>query len=1292
MKKLYLTPLTFFVALWCFGAVNQINSSANGTIIDGYLIVEDFEGATASIGHQIIGGSGTTAINANPSGVGNSLLATNGGYSRWLQLSIILPVGKSLSDYESLYFDIYYGTSGDNTYKDVKYSFNNGSKIDIDKTQNNLGVWKTLSIDVDGLSIGNSFTFEVGYNSNQGGNFRIDNIKLSGAVPDGNVFTVTLNPGTGTCAFPSLTETEEGAGVTLPVASPSAKCVLNGYSFAGWATESIESTEVAPDMIAAGAWAISENTTLYAVYTDGVVYETNPRCSASLNGTVTDGWLMLEDFEAGDIGDELTVVAPYAINQNTFAKIAEDPKDDQQQVAHAVIKNWDEYLSIEVTLPNGKTLADYEKLDFDIYYNSVSGTDNGNKSFVLRFDAVPNEGNYFHKESTGGTSGHQTWMHKSIDLTGVSSDNTVTINLGIRSNNANYFVDNIKLKERLVGKNFSVTVPQGTQNVYVVGSFPGKEWDASDPYELTRVGTSNQFTGSFECDETVQYKYLNGKDWDYGEAKDDLELDGNGKPIGGPDRSYKENDVVEFWVASPSITLTASFPDGVDRPANLFVKGGWDDWAAKAMTKSGDTYSITINQKTYANTAYKYITDDITEGNWEIRKLPTTENPGNKNNDRWAIYPSMTDEIIGFVTDPMIYIGRKSINDLKLDTDLNISIPSGATVNYLLSKNNFSNEEPTTGYNSSSGIVITEADVYYLKNQIFHNDSSYFKQIPINLGPITWKDNGNTDWSTADNWTINSTVVNRSPITKEDVVIPSSLSNYPVLNTDAKIGSLEIQEGAKLTINTASELYVDGKITNNNGANGIIIKADKDEATGTLFFNNSENEPVLATVEIYARGSWDASSGKITNTKWQYFGIPFTHIHNIEHPFYGAIIREHNQAGTQSTSVLPNTTGKWIQLNNYSSLAPIKGYEIVQASPKKYCMSGTLYKDEFDYTVTYTPEVPLAGQHIISNPYMAAIPISDEAITFSENMDKTVYVYNTGSYSDFVGNTSKTGNNAGQYTASPLYITNSSSGIPDEIAPMQGFLVRTDKDVTSDGSISVSYSNLKKNTAIHKAPKAPQPWLRLIVDAESGGDALWLFINPDTSPAFDNGWDARKMGSEVVYPMIFSYNQTGNYQINTMDDIDGTDIAFRAGNADTEYTITFNHGDGMMDNYVEVYLEDFETETWIDISEDGASYTFHSDNTNIHARFKIHAHKIVSEVKFKPVNPVYIYSEGRNLIINNVSKENFQVDLYDTLGYLMISYMSSAGSMQTYQLNVTQGTYIIKISNVDSRTWKVIVY
>ena len=459
MKKLYLIFLMLIMALWCVG----MNPSANGTIIDGYLIVEDFEGATASIGHEIIGGSGTTEINANPDGIGNSLLATNGGYGRWLQLSITLPGGKSLSDYESLYFDIYYGTTGDNTYKDVKYSFNNDSKIDIDKTQNNLGVWKTLSIDVDGLTIGNSFTFEVGYNSDNGGNFRVDNIKLSGAVPDGNVYTVTLNSGTGTCAYASLTETEEGAGVTLPVAFPSTKCALDdyGYTFAGWATESVESTDVAPDMLAAGAWAIDENTTLYAVYTDGAVYETNPRCSASLNGTVTDGWLMLEDFDAGDIDDALMLVAPYPVSQDAFAKIAEDPKDDQQQVAHAVIKNWDEYLSIEATLPGNKTLANYETLDFDIYYNSVSGTDNGYKDFLLQFDAVPGTSNYFFKESTGGTGDHQKWIHKSLDLTGVSSGNTVAINLGIRGNNANYFVDNIKLKERFVEQGFTVKFNSG---------------------------------------------------------------------------------------------------------------------------------------------------------------------------------------------------------------------------------------------------------------------------------------------------------------------------------------------------------------------------------------------------------------------------------------------------------------------------------------------------------------------------------------------------------------------------------------------------------------------------------------------------------------------------------------------------------------------------------------------------------------------------------------------------------------------------------------------------------------
>jgi hypothetical protein len=142
-------------------------------------------------------------------------------------------------------------------------------------------------------------------------------------------------------------------------------------------------------MLSAGFWAIPQDTTLYAVYTNDTVFNTSPSCSVSLNGTVTGGFLMVEDFENNDVDDLLTLVAPYSVNANSFAKVVVSPTNVEEQVMQAVTKNWDEYYSITVTLPDGKTLDDYEKLDYDLYYNSISGTDNGHKDFLIRFDAVP---------------------------------------------------------------------------------------------------------------------------------------------------------------------------------------------------------------------------------------------------------------------------------------------------------------------------------------------------------------------------------------------------------------------------------------------------------------------------------------------------------------------------------------------------------------------------------------------------------------------------------------------------------------------------------------------------------------------------------------------------------------------------------------------------------------------------------------------------------------------------------------------------------------------------------------
>ena len=189
-----------------------------------------------------------------------------------------------------------------------------------------------------------------------------------------------------------------------------------------------------------------------------------------------------------------------------------------------------------------------------------------------------------------------------------------------------------------IAKQFTVTVPNGTQKVYIAGDFTGKSWDNTDPLQLTAQTTANVFSGIFPCVDGVNYKYLCEKgDWEYQDASSVNPLTEKGN------RTYNANDVVDFWKAMPKVTLNVSIGSG-GIPANLFVKGSWNGWAtAIELTKSGDTYSGFIGgnagDKIYSNTQYKYYSNDPSADNWEV----FTDN-------RWSIYPTMTDVIASFTT------------------------------------------------------------------------------------------------------------------------------------------------------------------------------------------------------------------------------------------------------------------------------------------------------------------------------------------------------------------------------------------------------------------------------------------------------------------------------------------------------------------------------------------------------------------------------------------------------------------------------------------------------------------
>ncbi|GAB3559783.1 putative Ig domain-containing protein [Spirosoma fluminis] len=77
---------------------------------------------------------------------------------------------------------------------------------------------------------------------------------------------------------------------------------------------------------------------------------------------------------------------------------------------------------------------------------------------------------------------------------------------------------------------------------------------------------------------------------------------------------------------------------------------------------------------------------------------------------------------------------------------------------------------------------------------------------------LTWTGQTSTDWNTAGNW-----CPARVPLSTDDVVIPATPPNKPVLGTNAVANSVEVQSGASLAITNAGILILNGsRLIGNN--------------------------------------------------------------------------------------------------------------------------------------------------------------------------------------------------------------------------------------------------------------------------------------------------------------------------------------------------------------------------------------------------------------------------------------------------------------------------------------------
>lgn len=165
---------------------------------------------------------------------------------------------------------------------------------------------------------------------------------------------------------------------------------------------------------------------------------------------------------------------------------------------------------------------------------------------------------------------------------------------------------------------FNVNVPAGTKECWVAGSFNG--WN-SNAYQMQMVDSVNYMLTIPDINvSTIEYKYLSGPDWKYGECNT------FGQEI--PNRTHQLNDTVANWFSiydpgtQTSVTYTVKVPLGTNQ---VCIAGDFNNWIPSMhwmQQIDSVTYQITIQGAT-ENMEYKYFNGP----NWSFEEVSITGQP-----------------------------------------------------------------------------------------------------------------------------------------------------------------------------------------------------------------------------------------------------------------------------------------------------------------------------------------------------------------------------------------------------------------------------------------------------------------------------------------------------------------------------------------------------------------------------------------------------------------------------------------------------------------------------------------
>jgi len=600
------------------------------------------------------------------------------------------------------------------------------------------------------------------------------------------------------------------------------------------------------------------------------------------------------------------------------------------------------------------------------------------------------------------------------------------------------------------------------------------------------------------------------------------------------------------------------------------------------------------------------------------------------------------------------------------------------------------NNDAAGSFSFPNEVIGRAVTIYYKGYTINESGTIWTAEASLNNTPIF---TGTGTWGTAALWNVQEV-----PGANGDATYGSSLDS-PIINGVCTLGAtndvsdLTINSGKKLTISPEVKLQVDGTLTNSAGTSGLVIKASSTAGVGNgslIFAYPASNSSIPATVEMYSRASINLANPTGSKYKWQYFGIPVTAL-AYSPSFNSAYVRQWDESVTSYYDIwVQNNVGTSLLLAAGTTLTPGNGYELAQTGNKTYSFTGTLVTSDFSKSLPYTSSAYYKGQTVLSNPYVAGMDITK--LSFGANTEHTVYLYNTGTYNDWLtteGAQSQPGSGPGTYIVSTPGSAGVVSGVPTHIPSMQGFIVKS--TAVGGGSISLNYStvNLVSDTDAQRV-KSTTAKISTMIDVigTNFSDRMWIMEDANCTRSFDNGYDGPKVLGYAEVSQLYGLEDDGIYQIDAVSDLNNTYLGFQPG-TETTFKLVFKH-QNTETKYSSIYLVDLVANTTTDITQSGTEYNFTSTATDAVKRFKI-VSTITGLDKTEESANLKVFNTNNTIVINNNTNSAGKLSIYDTMGKTLQVLNFNSNGLTTIPTTLNKGTYILKAIVDSEKTTKRII-